>query len=334
MALTQHRTEVIHPNSHASRECFEILMRLQQCKRVVIGVAHDVINNNILLFAAALSYYFVLAFFPALVALAALVAYLPIPNLLNAIITILARVAPPESMDLIRHTASNVLSPSRGALLSAGLVGTLWTCSSGFSAAIDALNVAYDVPETRPFWKTRLLSLGLTFLVGTLVTVALGFIMVGPRFGEFLATYFGLTHAFAVFWPILRYLVVFTFIVVAVEALYYLAPNLQQPFVSTLPGAIVAVVGWILLSDGLSVYFGSFAHLNRTYGALGGGIALLIWLYWGAFLILLGAELNSEIRHQRDDAKPTASEIKPLTIAASSPAPEADAVQPAEPPLQ
>ncbi len=315
-------------------------MRLRLCKRIIVGVANDVMNNNILLFAAGLSYYFVLAFFPALVALAALVAYLPVPNLLNVIITVMARVAPPESMALILRTANDVLSPSRGALLSVGLVGTLWTCSSGFSAAIEALNVAYDVPETRPFWKTRLLTLELTFLVGTLVTVALVFIVVGPRFGEFLATYFGWAHAFAAFWPLLRYLVVVTFIVVAVEALYFLAPNLHQRFVSTLPGAIVAVVGWIFLSDGLSAYFGSFAHLNRTYGALGGGIALLIWLYWGAFLILLGAELNSEILHQRNSSPalepPPSEKVEPVMKPASTPAPDAEAVQPAEPraPLQ
>jgi membrane protein len=302
-------------------------MRFRQCKRIIVGVANDVMNNNILSFAAALSYYFVLAFFPALIALAAFVAYLPIPNLLNTLIAAMARVAPPESMDFIRSTAADVLSPSRRALLSAGLVGTLWTCSSGFSAAIDALNVAYDVPETRPFWKTRWLALELTFLVGTLVTVAFAFIIVGPRFGELLSAYFGLAHAFAAFWPVLRYLLAVIFMVVAVEALYFIAPNLQQRFRSTLPGAILAVMGWLLLSDALSLYFGTFAHLNRTYGALGGGIALLIWLYWGAFLILLGAELNSEILHQRSERRqPSPIKLKP----------SAEEVQPAEPraPLQ
>ena len=128
-------------------------MRLRVCKRIVVGVTKDVVNNNILLFAAALSYYFVLAFFPALVALAALVAYLPIPNLLNAIITVMARVAPPESMALILRTANDVLSPSRGALLSAGLVGTLWTCSSGFSAAIEALMSPMTFPRPGRFGR-------------------------------------------------------------------------------------------------------------------------------------------------------------------------------------
>lgn len=307
-------------------------MRLRQCKRVIVGVGNDVMNNHILSFAAALSYYFVLAFFPALIALGAFVAYLPIPNLLDALIAAMARVAPPESMALIRRIAADVLSPSRGALLSAGLAGMLWTSSSGFSAAIEALNVAYDVPETRPIWKTRLLTLELTFLVGTLVTVAFACLIVGSDFGEFLAAHFGLTHAFALLWPILRYLLVVTFIVIAVQALYFMAPNLQQRFTSTLPGAILAVVGWILLSDGLSFYFVNFAHLNRTYGVLGGGVTLLIWLYWGAFLILLGAELNSKILRERGDTlalkQPLPEMVKAVTIA--------EPVQPVEPsaPLQ
>jgi membrane protein len=307
-------------------------MRFRLCKRIVVGVANDVMNNNILLFAAALSYYFVLAFFPALVALGAFVAYLPIPNLLSTIITTMARVAPPESMELIRRSAADVLSPSRGALLSAGLVGTLWTCSSGFSAAIDALNVAYDVSETRPIWKTRLLALGLTFVFGILVTVAFAFMIVGPRFGEFLAATFGLTHAFALIWPILRYVLSVIFVVVALEALYLLAPNLRQRLTAPLPGAILAVIGWIFLSDALSFYFRSFAHLNRTYGVLGGGVALLSWLYWTAFLILLGAELNSEILHQQDRSQA----LEQLHAGTVKPVAKAKATRPAQPraPLQ
>jgi membrane protein len=302
-------------------------MRLRQCKRVIVGVANDVMNNNILSFAAALSYYFVLAFFPALIALAAFVAYLPIPHLFDTIIAAMARVTPPESMDLARRAIADILSPSRGALLSAGLAGTLWTCSSGFSAAIDALNVAYDVTETRPFWKTRLLALELTLLIGTLVTVAFACVIVGSHFDVLLAARFGLFHPLAFFWPVLRNLLVVTFIVIAVEALYLIAPNLKQRFTSSLPGAILAVIGWILLSDALSFYFRNFAHLNRTFGVLGSGIAMLIWLYWVAFLVLLGAELNSEILHQREEGpviykQSAPSNVQPPTAAKELPSGE------------
>jgi membrane protein len=304
-------------------------MLLGRVKRVIVGTANDVDLNHVLCFAAALSYYFVMAFFPALIALAAFVAYLPVPDLFNTIVSTLARVVPPESMGLIRRIVADVITPSRGALLSFGLVGTIWTCSSGFAAMIEALNVAYDVPETRPWWKTRLLAIELIFIIGTLVTLAFTFMIVGPRFGEFLANQLGVAPVFAMLWPVLRYVLAITFIVIAVDALYFLAPNLKQRFFQILPGAILAVVGWILLSDGLSIYLHKFAHLNKTYGVLGGGIAFLIWLYWSGFLILLGAELNSEIIQVRGDGtlplkQPPPEKVKP--IAATT----ADAARPVE----
>jgi membrane protein len=291
-------------------------MRLR-LKRVITGTVNDLMTNHIPSFAAALSYYFVLAFFPALIALAALVGYLPIPNLFETIISTMARVTPPESMGLIRRIVADVISPNKGALLSFGLFGVLWTCSSGFSAMIEALNVAYDVPETRSWWRTRVLALELSFVIGSLVTFAFAFMIVGPRFGEFLARQLHLTWAFALIWPVLRYVLAVSFIVVAVEGLYYLAPNLKQSFTSLLPGAVLAVVGWILLSDALSLYFRKFAHLNKTYGVLGGGVALLTWLYWSGFLILLGAEVNSEIIQARGDGtlapkQPPPSKVKPV----------------------
>ena len=306
------------------------MLLLQRIRRIAVGTANDLAGNHIFSFAAGLSYYFVMAFFPSLIALAAIVAYLPIPDLFNTIIGTIARVVPPESMGLIRRIVSDVISPSRGALLSAGLLGTLWTCSSGFSAIIEALNVAYDVPETRPWWKTRLLAFELTFVVGTLVTLAFAFMIVGPQFGAFLAGRLGVSWAFAVVWPVLRYILAVTFIVIAVEGLYFWAPNLRQKFTSSLPGAILAVVGWILLSDGLSLYFRKFAHLNKTYGVLGGGIALLVWLYWSGFLILLGAEVNSELIQVRGDGtlrlkQPPPPKVKPvLATTADSAAPVED----------
>ena len=304
-------------------------MLLGRVKRVIVGTANDVDLNHVLCFAAALSYYFVMAFFPALIALAAFVAYLPVPDLFNTIVSTLARVVPPESMGLIRRIVADVITPSRGALLSFGLVGTIWTCSSGFAAMIEALNVAYDVPETRPWWKTRLLAIELIFIIGTLVTLAFTFMILGPRFGEFLANQLGVAPVFAMLWPVLRYVLAITFIVIAVDALYFLAPNLKQRFFQILPGAILAVVGWILLSDGLSIYLHKFAHLNKTYGVLGGGIAFLIWLYWSGFLILLGAELNSEIIQVRGDGtlplkQPPPEKVKPVAATI------ADAARPVE----
>jgi len=289
---------------------------LSKTKRAIVGAANDIAVNHIFSFAAALSYYFVLAFFPALIALAALVAYLPIPNLFNTIVDTIGRVAPAQSMGLIRRIVADVITPSRGTLLSIGLAGTLWTCSSGFATLIEAVNVAYDVPETRPWWKVRLLSIQLTFVIGILVTLAFAIMVVGPQFGAFLASHVGLSYEFAMIWPILRYVLAVSFMVLAVEGIYFMAPNIKQHFLGSLPGAVLAVGGWILISFGLSFYFQNLDHLNKTYGVLGGGIALLMWMYWSGFLILVGAELNSEIIQQRGDGtlqlkQPPPPKVKP-----------------------
>jgi membrane protein len=260
-------------------------------------------QNHTLAFSAGLSYYFVMAFFPALITLAAVVAYLPIPNLFGTIIGTMARIMPPDSMGLVRKVVADVITPSHGTLFSLGLIGTLWTASGGFAAMIEALDVAYDVPETRPIWKTRALAVQLMFIIGTLMTFAFVFMILGPRFGEFIASHTGTSYVFARVWPALRYVLAVTFIVLAVEGLYFMAPNVKQSFKATLPGALFAVIAWMLLSEGLSLYFRKFAHLNRTYGVLGGGIALLTWLYWSGFVILLGAELNSQIIQESGDGK-------------------------------
>ncbi len=270
-------------------------MSLGQIKRALSRTVGDVINNHTMTMAAGLSYNFILSLFPLLIMAAALVGYLPIPNLFDQILGTMARVIPPDSMGLVRSVLRDVISPNKGKLLSVGLLGSVWTASSGFATMIEALNVAYDVPETRPFWKTRLLAIALTFEVGLLFVLALAVMVVGPTFGGWLAGKVDLAPIFAAVWPYLRWAVAIGFTVLGVEVLYFVGPNVRQRFVASLPGACVAVGGWIGLSYLLGLYFQKFANFNKTYGTLGAAIALLVWLYWSSFAILLGAELNSEL---------------------------------------
>jgi len=293
-------------------------------KRVVVGAYNDVNNNHTLAFAAALSYYFLLGIFPALIAMASIVAYLPIPNLFNEILSLMSRLVPPDSMGLVRQIVSDVISPNKGKLLSFGLVGALWAVSSGFAAMIEALNVAYDVPETRPYWKTRSLAFGLTFLIGTLMVLALGVMLVGPRFGLWLSDRLHLSHLWAAAWPYIHWGMSIAFAVIAIEALYFLAPNVTQRFRNTLVGAILAVAAWVGLSYGLGIYFRSFAHFNKTYGTLGGAVALMVWLYWTGFAILLGAEVNSEILHLSGKGKLPLKQPPPSDVASKKPATESE----------
>jgi membrane protein len=270
-------------------------MRLQDLRVALVRTYDDIERNHTLQMAAALSYYFVMSLFPALIFLSAAVAFLPIPDLFNQALNLTSRFVPPEGMGLVKRVLSDVVTPNRGAFLSVGILGTVWGASGGFAAAIEALNVAYDVGETRPFWKTRPLAIGLTFLAGILLVTALGVMIVGPHFGEWLAGRLHLSQIWQWLWPYIHWTTSVAFTILAVEAIYFLAPNVRQRFQATLPGAILAVAFWIGLSYLLGIYFRSFANFNKTYGTLGAAVALMVWLYWTSFAMLVGAELNAEL---------------------------------------
>jgi membrane protein len=260
---------------------------------IVRNAWRDVMNNHTMTMAAGLSYYFVLSLFPLLILAAALLAYLPSPNLFEAILTTLAHVVPQESMGLVRQVVGTVVKPHSG-LLTFGILGTLWTASGGFAALIEALNVAYDVPETRPIWKTRLLALGLMFVIGILFVAAFGLLLLGPKIAQWLGHMTG-TDELIRLWPYLKWGVSVACTVVGVELLFFWAPNVKQRFWATLPGAVIAVAFFIGSSYGLSVYFQNYAHYNKTYGTLGAAMGLMVWLYYSWFAILVGAEVNSEL---------------------------------------
>jgi membrane protein len=299
-------------------------MRFSTTKDTLVRTIGDVQNNHTMAMAAGLSYYFVLALFPMLAMVAALVPYLPIPNLFNQVLDTMARIVPSEGMGLVRAIVRDVTRHRHGALLSASILGSLWTVSGGFQALIEALDVAYDVPETRSWGSQRLLALGMAFVVGLLTLVAFAVMMVGPRFGGWLAGHVGLGPQFVEAWPIIRWSIAIGFTVLAVELMYFLGPNVKQPFKLSLPGALVAVGAWIGLSYLLGIYFQHFATFNKTYGTLGAGIALLVWLYWSGFAILLGAEINSEAIQVTSDGKLALKKPPPRKVYPKEPPKEAD----------
>ena len=272
-----------------------IRIQVKKIGKAVAAAYNDIDRHHTLQMSAALSYYYVLSLFPALIFLSAIATYIPIPNLFDQSLFLIGQVVPADCMAIVRRVLSDVISPNRGAFLSFGLIVTLWAASSGFAAAIEALNVSYDVAEDRPFWKTRPLAVGLAFLTGFLLLGALAVMIAGPQLGAWLCAKLHLSRVLAVAWPFIHWMLAIGFNVLAIECLYYLAPNVKQRFKSTVPGAVLAVACWLLLSYGLGVYFRRFAHLNKTYGALSGVIGLMIWLYWNQFVMLVGAELNAEL---------------------------------------
>jgi membrane protein len=273
-------------------------VRIGSIKQALLATYQDVMRHHVLQVSAALSYYFVLSVFPGLIFLSAVFGSLPFGDLFNHVLLLMSRLLPADTMHVVASVLSDVLSSHRGTWLSFGMIGTIWVASAGFAALIEALDIAYDAKDDRPYWKSRLLAIGLAAVTGTLLLVALATMIVGPRFGDWLAARFDAFASFAIIWPVLRWAIAITFTVIAVEAVYFLAPNVKQRFGATLPGAIFSVAVWNALSFLLGIYFSHFADLNRTYGTLAGLIALMTWLYWTSFALLVGAELNAELAKQ------------------------------------
>jgi membrane protein len=169
-------------------------------------------------------------------------------------------------------------------------------------------------------WRLRCVAIALTLLMGVLLLTALAVMVVGPRFGEWLAAKLHLSVFFIGLWPYIHWTIAVTFTILSVEALYFLAPNVKQRFLATVPGAVLSVASWLVLSFALGFYFRHFANFNKTYGTLGAVVALMVWLYWTGFAMLVGAELNSELakysRAGKIPEKPEPPVVTKLDIAA------------------
>jgi membrane protein len=256
-------------------------------------------EHHTLQVAAALSYYFILALFPGLIVLSALLGSIPLPDLFSWVLVTMSRLLPRETMQIIYSVLADVLSAHRGTWLSLGMLGMVWVASAAFDALIEALNIAYDMKDDRPLWRTRLLALGLALISGGLFLAGLALIIAGPRFGNWLAARMDIPRSFATLWPALHWTIAISFTVLGVELLYFLAPRVRPRFLDTLPGAVLTVAAWLGLSSLLGVYFRHFANYSRTYGTLAGFIAFMIWFQWTSFAMLVGAEINSKLAKAR-----------------------------------
>ncbi|HET7750372.1 MAG TPA: YihY/virulence factor BrkB family protein [Terriglobales bacterium] len=274
--------------------------------------------------AAGLSYYFILSLFPLLIAFAAGLALVPLPHLFDQILMLMGRFIPADSMGLVRGVLRDVISPHGGSILSVGIVLTIWAASGGVAALVEAVNVAYNLDDRRSFVRKRLLAIGLMFAVGTLAILALALMVVGPGFGRWLAGKAGLGGVFVALWPYLRWALSIACAVLSIELIYMWAPSVRRRFRSTLPGAVIALVTWLVLSSGLGLYLRNFGKLNKTYGTLAAAVALLLWLYWTAFSILIGAQFNAETMRKEEAAAPaqeetsTAAQERPATHPATA----------------
>jgi len=259
--------------------------------------------------AAQLSYYFLLALFPLLLFLLTLFGYLngAGSHLRHKLITYLGSVIPGAALQLVVMTIDEVTKARGGGKLSFGLLAALWAASSGLNALAQALNAAFDVPETRPWWKVRLISIALTVALAILIISALLIVLYGGQLGHFLATLVHEDEAFQVVWKILQWPITLAFVFLAFSLVYRFAPNVsarrrgkrvprddfRRRWLS--PGVVVAIILWLLVSLGFRLYLHFFNSYSATYGSLGALIVLMLWFYLTGAAILLGAEINCEL---------------------------------------
>jgi membrane protein len=266
-------------------------------RRLALRVWKRVQDDDLFDQAAQLSYYFLFAIFPLLLLLTTLFGFMATTGsqIYENLLSYAREVLPYNAFELLVTTLKEVQSGAGGGKLSVGILATLWAASSGMSGLITGLNRAYKVKETRPWWKARLIAIGLTLLLPVFVAIALVLVLYGTRLADLITGYFGLESYFTRLWDIVQWPVAVVFLFVAVALLYRYAPACQRKgWRQDLPGAIIGVALWLALSLLFRLYLQYFNSYNRTYGSLGAVMVLLLWFYLSGAAILIGAEVNSE----------------------------------------
>ena len=267
---------------------------IEMGKRSVKGFMADDMST----YAAALAYGALFSLFPFLIFLIALLGFLHISEFFTWLLDQGKQALPDSAYSLLDDTVTQVQGRASGGLLSVGIVTAIWGASSGIRSLMNALNVAYGIEETRAAWKRYLYSVLYTIGFAVLIICMASVMLLGPRSMDWLAGQIGLGSVVVTIWTILRWPVLVLLMMVIAALVYYVAPNVKQPFRLITPGSVVAVVLWLVASIGLSYYVSSFANYSATYGSLGGVVVLLLYLYLSSAVVLLGAEVNAEIHQE------------------------------------
>ena len=241
-----------------------------------------------------------LAFFPSVILVIGLLGVLG-PGAYDSLTHLLGTVAPRAVLDAINlaKDSSAHNSAASAIALTIGVIGALWAASGATASIIKAVNRAFDQEETRPFWKVRLLALGLVILAGLVAAGVFVLIVFGGPLGDAVAKRAGLGDAFTIVWNILRWPVAFAGILLLNACVYWLGPNrTPRNWKWLTPGSIVAGLLWLAASALFSLYTSFSSSYDRTYGSLAGAVILLLWLYYSAVALLFGAELNAELERR------------------------------------
>jgi len=274
---------------------------LATTRQFLKALYRETVEDDILNGAAVLGFYLMLAIFPAMIFVLALIPYLPIANVDQAIMELLRQAMPASAADMFAGVVQEVTQEQRGGLLSFGLLAALWATSTGMYAIMQQLNIAYDVAEGRGFLRARLVAITLSLLFVVLVLGGFSLIVLGGQIQSWLGSHFGLGDALLAFFIVFRWVIILAGLLLAFSLIYYLAPNVEQKFKFITAGNVVGVVVLLVASLAFAWYTKSFGNYDATYGSVGAVMVLMMWLYIAGLAILFGSEINALIK-RRDAA--------------------------------
>jgi len=258
----------------------------------------EFLEDNLTDWAAALTYYSLLSLFPALIALISLIGIFGDPSsTTKSLSQIIAEIGPESAAETFSGPIESLVSnrQAAGFALVLGLGAAIWSASGYVGAFTRASNVIYETPEGRPFWKLRPLQLGITILLVIMMALlAVGLVLTGPVVNA-IAKPIGLGGTAVDIWNVAKWPVMALIFVTMVSVLYYATPNVKlRGFRWVTPGSLVAIVVWAIASALFALYVANFGSYDKTYGTLGGLVALLVWFWISNLAILFGHQLNSE----------------------------------------
>ena len=258
-------------------------------------------EDNLTDWAAALTYFSVLAIFPALIVLVSILGLVG-ESATQPLIDNLGTVAPGPAKEIFTSAIENLQGDqgAAGVLFVIGLLGALWSASGYVAAFMRASNAIYDIDEGRPIWKTLPVRVSLTLVLLTLLAISTIAVVLTGGLAERVGDLVGIGSTAVTVWNIAKWPVLLVVVSFMFALLYWAAPNVKHPgFRWISPGGLLAVVGWLIASGGFALFVSNFGSYNKTYGALGGVVVFLVWLWISNIMILLGAEFNAELERER-----------------------------------
>jgi membrane protein len=266
---------------------------------LVTRTLKETFDDNLLGLAAQTAYYFFFSLFPLLLFVAPLLSLVGNKQETFGLLAgQLQQVVPSEGWSLIGGVITDVVyAKNAPGLMSIGGLLAIWAGSNVFSALIDALNTAYDVKDTRPWWKQKLIAVASVLGIGFVILVSTVLILGGEKTATFIADKLALGSTARTVWSVLPVPIAFALLITIAWLSYYFLPNLRQSKRQVLVGAVFTTLAWTIVTYTLRAYVTNFADYNATYGAIGGVIVLLTWMYFSMLVFLIGGEINSEL-HQ------------------------------------